>query len=83
MTNRQKPHHPASVSLGHSLPVGERRLPAIVRRFQHAFEMLALALANLLSPTGRGWPEGPGERAVPIRIRDASGHGAPKWRNFS
>jgi hypothetical protein len=59
-----------------------QKLSAIVRRLQHTLEMLAQALANFLSPATRGWPEGPGEEA-PIRIRDASGHGAPKWRNFS
>jgi hypothetical protein len=82
MTNRQKPPHPASASLGHPLPVGERRFPAIAHHLQHALEMLARGLANLLFPATGGWPEGPGEEA-PIRIRDASGHGAPKWRNFS
>jgi hypothetical protein len=48
---------------------------------RHALEMLAQALANLLAPWS-GWSEGPGQEA-PIRIRDASGHGAPKGRNFS
>jgi hypothetical protein len=80
MTNRQKPPHPASASLGHPLPVVER-FPAIVRHFRHALEMLAQGLANLLFPAGKGWPAGPDEAVVPIRIRDTSG--APKWRNFS
>jgi hypothetical protein len=59
-----------------------QKLAAIVRHLQHALEMLAQRLADLLSPAIGGWPEGPGEES-PIRIRDASGHGAPKWRNFS
>jgi hypothetical protein len=57
--------------------------PAISRRLQRVLEVLAQRLADLLFPAGSGWPVGPGDGAEPIRIRDASGYGARKWRNFS
>jgi hypothetical protein len=77
MVKRQTSPRPVPAPLGRS--AGDGRPPAISRRLQYALELL---LTELLSLATGGWPEGPGQEA-PIRIRDASGHGAPKWRNFS
>jgi hypothetical protein len=76
MVKRQTSPRPAFTSLSRSLPIG------ISRRLQSIFDVLAQRLTEQLSLATGGWPEGLGEEA-PIRIRDASGHGAPKWRNFS
>jgi hypothetical protein len=51
--NRIDPPHPASAPLGHPLPVGERNsfLASLSPK-------IGETLADLLSPTGRGWPSG-------------------------
>ena len=76
MVKRKTSPRPFHAPLGRS--AGDGRPPATSRRLQYPLEVLT----ELLSLATGGWPEGPRQEA-PIRIRDASGHGAPKWRNFS
>jgi hypothetical protein len=47
------PPHPASASLGHPLPAGERKWFDIGAPLA---DDLPATLVNLLSPAGRGWP---------------------------